>query len=82
MIDFRFSYVDSKQGFPSIILAFMFGSAKANLADGGAASGVTSLAKALAAVEEDLISPHCYIIAAVNYESLKTPRERNVIAVN
>ena len=59
-------------------LAFMLSSTKSNIAT----SGVTSLAEALAAAAEDLISPHCYITAAVNYKCLKTPRERNIIAAN
>ena len=54
------------------------GSAKANIGHGEAASGVTSLAKVLLMLKNNIIPPHCGIKTAINHKFPKDLLERNV----
>ena len=54
------------------------GSAKANIGHGEAASGVTSLAKVLLMMKNNIIPPHCGIKTAINHKFPKDLLERNV----
>ena len=54
------------------------GSAKSNIGHGEAASGVTSLAKVLLMMKNNVIPPHCGIKTVINRRFPKDLRERNV----
>jgi len=58
--------------------ALFVGSAKANIGHGEAASGVTSLAKVLLMMRNNIIPPHCGIKTAINHKFPKDLLERNV----
>ena len=58
--------------------ALFVGSAKANIGHGEAASGVTSLAKVLLMMRNNMIPPHCGIKTAINHRFPKDLLERNV----
>lgn len=58
--------------------ALFIGSAKANIGHGEAASGITSLAKVLLMMRNNVIPPHSGIKTAINHRFPKDLRERNV----
>ena len=67
-----------KQQFRASDSALFVGSAKANIGHGEAASGVTSLAKVLLMMRNNIIPPHCGIKTAINHKFPKDLLERNV----
>jgi len=58
--------------------ALYIGAAKANVGHGGAAAGVTSLAKVLLMLQHDTIPPHCGIKTKINHKFPIDLDERNV----